>query len=185
MGVRVLLLAGLMSLGGIWLRAEPQSGQGGDPVVAAAAVTSAIITPSTLTFDSNDPDVMATAPTPVTVAITVTDGQPSRSWFLRVRAASPALTGCPVVPASALRLACTSASVSEKHPNNGLGNGSATCGAPVNISTSSQPVASGRLGNRDRVYTVTLQVGFTDGWHYQVPAGSPCSANLSYTFEIQ
>jgi hypothetical protein len=157
----------------------------GAVIMALPSILSMSAVPSSITFVSNDPDVVNLAPIPATVQVTIDNGQPNRRWRLLAQATSATLTGCSAIQTSAVRLSCTSTSVTEKNPNSGLGNGSAACSAAISLSTTPQPVATGGMGNNDRTYTANLSVGFADSWRYPASTGSSCSVNITYTYEVQ
>jgi hypothetical protein len=137
----------------------------------AFAITGTVMAvPSTITFTSPDPDV-----TPVngntTATISWSMNGILNTWTLSVNAAASSFTSCPLVPVSAVKVQCSSATP-------GL-LGSANCaGGTLTLSTSPQTIASGTQGLSGTT-TVTVMFTFTDAWKY--PANSSCSLSLTYT----
>jgi hypothetical protein len=147
------------------------------PMVTSLSAMSA--TPATIQFTANQPGTG----TPVagnssaTVTWKINGGASGNTWTLSVYANSTAFTGCTTVPASAVGVSCSTASVT------GAG-ATATCtsGGPFTLPTSSpgQQVASGNEGNSSsHTYTVVLTYKFTDSWEFI--ANTSCPLTITYT----
>ncbi len=138
-------------------------------------ITGPIISPSTITFSSPDPDVTPTNASSLATIQWTMSGKRNGAWSLSVKALSPSLNGCPAVPVSAIQFQCTSWSASD---------GTGSCpsrSAP--LSTGSQIVASGGQEGNPGMHTVTISFTFSDAWKY--PASSSCSVQLIYTIDAQ
>ena len=134
-----------------------------------------IATPAAIRFTATDPDQGAVAGTPATITWTASGGSPFRTWSISVWADRSTLNGCGTVPTSAIRVSCSSATVS-----GGLGNG--VCAAPFSLSGTPQLVASGREGLFFTFsYTVNVNFSFTDSWRYIASNGPSCSLTLTYS----
>ena len=139
------------------------------PMAVIGAVN---VSPSSISFNSADPDV-----TPVNGSTTGTVSWIMNGlfnpWTLTVAAASPSFSGCPAVPVNAVTVRCNSTTP-------GLF-GLATCAAGTfNLSTTPVTIASGvRQGIGFTPFIISLQFTFTDNWKY--PANSSCNLNLIYT----
>jgi hypothetical protein len=114
-----------------------------------------IATPAAIRFTATDPDQGSVAGTPATITWTVSNG-------------------CGTVPASAIRVSCSSATVS-----GGFGNGA--CAAPFSLSNTPQLLASGRQGLFTNTHTVNVNFSFTDSWRYIASNGASCSLALTYS----
>lgn len=153
---------------------------GTDPSIAAvpAAISSLHVFPSAVTLTSTDPDATPVATGNVVVTWNVESGNPSREWSLAINATNSALTGCPGVPLSAIRVVCQSAVIWG-------GNGTAVCTSPFTLSTARQTIAKGREANGSYGYQVTLRTEFIDKWRYIATGPMLCNLNLTYTAEAQ
>jgi hypothetical protein len=133
-----------------------------------------IATPAAIRFTATDPDQGAVAGTPATITWTVSGGSLFRTWSVSVYADRSTLNGCGTVPTSAIRVSCSSATVS-----GGFGNGA--CAAPFSLSGTPQLVASGRQGFFTNTYTVNVNFSFTDSWRYIASNGPSCSLTMTYS----
>lgn len=152
--------------------------------LAATVIPSKSATPSTITFNANDPDSPSVAGnTTATITFATNGGSYLRTWNVRVRATSVNFAGCPsTVPVSRVMVTCGGVSItggSSAHP------GSGSCSASSSLSTSLQTVASGMEANNGTgypIYTIMLSFTFLDSWGYiAVPSGAPCTINLNYS----
>ena len=132
-----------------------------------------IATPAAIRFTATDPDQGAVAGTPATITW-VTDRGSNNFWSISVNADRSTLNGCGTVPTSAIRVSCSSATVSG-------GGGTGTCAAPFSLSGTPQLVAGGREGSSTRTYTVNINFSFTDSWRYIASNGPSCSLTLTYS----
>jgi hypothetical protein len=138
-----------------------------------ASITGPIVTPATITFVSPDPDA-SPANGNATATITWTmNGKKKSDWQLTVQAATPALTACPTVPASAIAFTCSAATLS----GNGRPRGGCASGT-FPLSTQPQAIASGNRQGGNASATAVVSFAFTDAWRY-VPH-SACSIDLIY-----
>jgi hypothetical protein len=137
-------------------------------------------TPATIQFTANQPGTG----TPVagnssaTVTWTLTGGVRNNTWTLSVYANSTTFTGCTTVPASAVGVSCSSATVT------GGSGATANCqsGGPFTLPTTApgRQVASGHEGNAaSSPFTVVLNYQFTDSWSYI--ANASCPLTITYT----
>ena len=147
------------------------------PLVTTLSAMSA--TPASITFTANQPGTG----TPVagnssaTVKWTATGGTKGNTWTLSVYADSTTFIGCTTVPASAVGVSCSSATVT------GTG-ATAACetGGPFTLPTTApgQEVASGNEGNTSsHTFTVVLSYQFTDSWEFI--ANTSCPLTITYT----
>jgi hypothetical protein len=139
---------------------------------APALISGLTATPGTVTFAATDPDLGSVSGTSSTVTWTALGGLPVQTWTLSVQAPASAFSGCATVPVSAVTVSCSSASAT------GIG-GTATCGGPFTLSTSSHQVASGAEGTASGTYTVKIAFSLADSWKYV--AASACTLILTYT----
>jgi hypothetical protein len=144
-----------------------------------AAVTGSVsVTPSTITFNSPDPDTTpVSGSTAGTVMWSMNGG--NLGWSMTVSAAAASFTGCPAVPLSAVQFSCGSVT-----PGGG-GNPNGSCSAGTfTLSTTPQTIASGtKQGNGSSPFSATVTFTFTDAWKY--PASSSCSIQLNYSVTAQ
>ena len=135
----------------------------------AASITNASVTPQPLQFAASDPDLGSDpANSPATVSW-VLSGPHTVAWTLTVSAAASSFSGCGTVPVSAITVRCASVS-----------GGPGTCGAPFQLSTEPQTVASGRQTTANPLMAVIINFTFQDSWQYIAGSNSPCTLNLSY-----
>ena len=141
---------------------------------ATTQIHSVSVTPAAITFPANDPD-LASVPGNVsgTVTFRTTGGALDRTWRVDVQATATNMANCPsTIPVSKIRVSCVSAT-----SDNG---GTASCGAPFDLSTTAQTIASGTEGTGNATpYVVTLNFSFQDSWRY-IATTSPCTVNLTY-----
>lgn len=146
------------------------------PVFAAATrLHNLSVTPATILFAANDPDI-PTVPGNVTatIAFRTTGGDNQRSWRVDVQATGGGnLANCPrPVPVSRIRVTCVSATA-----DNG---GTGACAAPFNLSNIPQMIAGGTEGTGNASpYAIIVNFSFQDSWQY-IATNSPCTVNLSY-----
>jgi hypothetical protein len=132
-----------------------------------ATVSNGTVTPSSVTFTANNPDLSVTgAPATTTVAFKVT-ANPA-AFTVHVLALTPNFTGCNTPPASAVTVSCSSAS-------------GVTCAGATALSSSGNgttiATGSGSHGNASFVLTYNFQ----DSWKYQQGASCPISTQIIYT----
>ena len=145
------------------------------PFVAAGAVGTITASPSTITFTATDPDLgSVSGSSPATVSWTVSGGNNNNNWTLTVQAVGTSFSGCGTVPASAVTVACSSATVSG-------GSGTGVCSGAFQLSTVPQQAAGGNEGNGSRSYTATLNYTLVDSWRRVAALSPPCTLTLTYT----
>ena len=134
-------------------------------------------TPSTVPFTANNPGSTIAGSTVATVAWNITQGSNGKLWTLSAGTTSPSFSGCATVPASAVSVKCTSASVD--------GGGQTSAGCNVTSFTTlpntlpGLPVASGNTGNASsHNYTVVLSYQLADSWRY---IANTCPLTVTYT----
>lgn len=133
--------------------------------------------PSTLTFTSSDPDVVATSPL-ATIFVNMTGPIGGKPWNLKVQASSSTLGNCASVPTSAISAVCGSFA-----PGGNGNNPTGACAGSFPLSTSLQTVASGVQGDGGSdTFTITMTYRFTDAWKYPGATSPACSLSLSYQF---
>jgi len=142
----------------------------------ATSVNSMSATPATIQFTANNPGSAVAGNSSATVSWTISGGASGNTWTLSVYANSATFTGCSTVPASAVGVSCTSASVT------GTG-ATASCqaGGPFTLphTAPGQRVASGNEGNSNsHTYTVVLNYQITDAWKY---IANTCPLTITYT----
>ena len=145
----------------------------------AAAVTGSVtVTPSTITFNSPDPDTTPVSGSTVGTVMWSMNGG-NVLWSMIVSAAAASFTSCPAVPLSAIQFSCSSVT-----PGGG-GNPNGTCSAgTLTLSTTPQTVATGtRQGNGSAPFAATVAFTFTDAWKY--PASPSCSIQINYSVTAQ
>lgn len=145
--------------------------------IPLATLSTMSATPATIQFTANDPGSAVAGNSTATVKWTVTAGVRNNTWTLSVYANSTTFTGCTTVPASAVGVSCSSASVTSG------GGATATCqsGGPFTLPTTApgQQVASGHEGNANSsTFTVVLNYRFTDSWEY---IANTCPLTITYT----
>jgi hypothetical protein len=143
------------------------------PALAATQIHNQTVSPVTITFLGNDPD-SPTLTVPVTVTFRTTAGANNKTWQLDLQATSGAnMASCPsTIPVSKVQVSCTSTSVT----NGGTG----VCGAPFNLSTGLQTIASGFEGTGNATpYTVVINFTFNDSWRY-IATNTSCTVSLNY-----
>lgn len=144
-----------------------------EPVVGNAAVL-----PPGLRFRATDPDLPAVqADSQATATWQIKGGRPGGAWALTVQTGSAAFTGCARVPVRAVTVRCIVAAGSA-----GRG-GSATCGAPFQLSNQPQVIATGSQGVGDARYTVTIRFSFQDEWQYAGAVNPQCTLDLNYVIQ--
>lgn len=143
-------------------------------LMAQAQLGPIIAQPAAIRFTATDPDQGSVAGTPATITWTVFSGHNNRTWSISAYADRNTLNGCGTVPASAIRVSCSSATVSG-------GSGIGACAAPFSLSGTPQLVASGHQGSSTRTYTVNVNFSFTDSWRYIASNGPSCSLTLTYS----
>lgn len=135
-----------------------------------------------MTFTSTSAGTVNTMGT-ATLAINIDSKSKANPWSFTVRATSATLGGpgaCSTVPVGAVQVSCSSPVA---NGNAGAFDGTASCSAPVTLSTASQTVASGiqsSKGGPADSYQVTLTFTFADDWRYAATLGTPCTLNLTY-----
>jgi len=148
------------------------------PSVAMLTTVSMLrVSPSTIPFTANSPGSTTAGGSVATVAWNVSGGKKHRTWTLSVGTSSSIFSGCKTVPESAVRVMCTSATVT------GGGQASAGCNA---TSFATLPntlpglrVASGNEGNTSsHNYSVVLRYEIVDSWRY---IANVCPLTVTYT----
>lgn len=139
-----------------------------------ATVSNLAVSPTSMTFVATDPDLVTVTGPATTVTWQVAGGTGSATWTLKVAASASTFAGCATVPASAVTVSCTSATV-------GGGGGNGTCGGAVALSTTPTQIASGKEGGGTRDYTVTLGSTLADKWKYIATQTPSCTLTLTYT----
>jgi hypothetical protein len=135
-----------------------------------------VVTPSSLTFSSPDPDSMiASASSSATWRLRFANA--TRTWQLRVNATSASVSNCGQVPLTAFRVSCNAVNVAK--------GGTGVCSGPIVLSDSPQTVASGNQGDHNYNSTADIQVQFVDSWQYPAKVSPACSLILAFTVEAQ
>jgi hypothetical protein len=150
-----------------------------DGPIPLATLSTLKATPATIQFTANQPGTG----TPVagnssaTVTWTLTAGVRNNTWTLSVYANSTTFTGCTTVPASAVGVSCSTATV----PSTGGATANCQSGGPFTLPTTApgQQVASGHEGNASSsAFSVVLNYQFTDSWQY---IANTCPLTITYT----
>jgi hypothetical protein len=148
-----------------------------DSPIPMTTLSAMSATPTTIQFTANNPGSAVAGNSSATVGWTTTGSANGNTWTLSVYANSATFTGCAIVPASAVGVSCSSASVTNK-----TGSASATCqsGGPFPLPSTApgQQVASGDEG-KSGTFTVVLNYQFTDSWQYI--ANTSCPLTITYT----
>lgn len=140
------------------------------------------VSPSTITFTSpsaGTANLMGTA----TLSIDIASKSKASPWSFTVRSTLATLGGpgaCSTIPVSAIQVSC---SAPVANGNVGAFDGTISCPAPVNLSTTPQTITSGiqsSKGGPADSYQVTLTFTFFDDWRYAATLGTPCTLNLTY-----
>lgn len=149
------------------------------PGAAQTRIAQFVITPTQLSFTAIDPDQGGPAPQSTAATFRLLGPNVQSPWTLYVESESASMSGCGSIPASALKVTCTSAS-----HDSGNNSGKAYCAAsPVAVSTSRAVAAYGNQGNRDHNVRVDLQVTMADSWRYQAALSPSCTISLRYTVD--
>lgn len=146
-------------------------------LAANGTITGPTVTPSSVSISSPDPD-SSTGGGTASVRWGMS-GNVKGTWSVAVQAASSSLANCPAIPASAIKVQCTSFTA-------GSGVQGSCASGSFTLSTSSQTIASGPgegNGGAGSQSTINLSLSFTDDWKYT--ASSLCSVQLSYTVTAQ
>jgi hypothetical protein len=144
------------------------------PVAPRATIHNAAAAPATISFTATDPDLGSfLGSSPATLSWATPDGNRQNPWTLKVAASTPSFTSCSTVPASAVRVSCSSVSSG----TNGQ------CGPAFQLSTALNQIASGLQGNGNESYSVTITFTLADSWRYVAEQSPPCTISLSYTID--
>ena len=138
-----------------------------------ASTFNVTVTPSVVTFQATDPDTSpaVAGSSPATVSWTY-NGSWFANWSLTVQAPSAIMTNCPGIPASAITVACNTASAGFL--------GGANCAAAFPLSTAPQVVASGTEGVLSSSYQVQISYTISDAWKRVAQLSPSCSLSLTY-----
>ena len=144
-----------------------------DAPLAPISINNAVAAPSTISFTATDPDLGNFAgSSPATVSWTTNGGNILRTWTLSVAASTANFASCSTVPASAVRVSCSSVSGG----TNGL------CGSAFQLSTTSRQIASGLEATAGgSPYSVIITFTLADSWRFVAEQSPPCTLSLSYT----
>ncbi len=136
-----------------------------------------IVTPPSVTFNANNPDLMPVASGGTGTLVTwQNQGGSAGSWALAVQANAVRFVNCPTVPVSAVTVWCASATAN--------GSKSGNCRPPFALSLAPQVVAGGSQGGGSMAYAVTLNFTLSDDWKYVAETSPLCSLSLSYTATV-
>jgi len=154
-----------------------QSLSSADSPIPLATPGTISATPATIKFTANNPGSAVAGSSSATVGWSITGGVSGHTWTLSVYANSATFGGCTTVPASAVGVSCSSATVT------GTG-ATASCqsGGPFTLPTTApgQQVASGNEGSySSHTYSVVLNYQFADSWEYI--ANTSCPLTITYT----
>jgi hypothetical protein len=163
------LLATILLAAGPRVTAKTEAAAPQLPPLPATTITSASVTPGTISFNTSNPDSQPVVNGSATATVTwQTANSLLQKWTLAVSA--PASFGsCGTVPASAVTVTCGTVS-------GGFGG---TCGGATTISTTPVQIASGYEGIGTGTYTVALTFTLQDSWKYI--ASTSCSLSVTYT----
>jgi hypothetical protein len=129
--------------------------------------------PGTISFQANNPDLgVVSGSSPGNLTWMLLGGSPLQNWTLSVQAGSSTFVGCATIPISAVRVNCSSATVSG-------GGGTGGCSGSFPLSTTSQQVAGGNEGDGTNSYSVLMNFTLDESWRYK--ANSTCTLNLTYS----
>jgi hypothetical protein len=141
--------------------------------LAMGTLGSLSASPGTISFQASNPDLgIVSGSSPGNLTWVLLGGSPLQNWTLSVQAGSSTFIGCPTIPISAVRVSCSSATVS------GSG-GTGGCSGSFPLSTTSQQIASGNQGDGTNSYSVLMNFTLDESWHYK--ANSACTLNLTYS----
>jgi len=132
--------------------------------------------PATIQFTANNPGSAVAGNSSATVGWTTQGGTSGNTWTLSIYANSASFVGCTTVPASAVSVSCSSASVT-----GGKATASCQSGGPFTLPSTApgQQVASGDEGNSgNHSYTIGLSYQFTDSWEF---IANTCPLTVTYT----
>jgi hypothetical protein len=156
----------------------------GSSLLWAINVTSLTATPGTITFNANTPGSnIAGNPPSAIVTFSITSSSHS-NWTLSAGSTASTFTSCPTVPASAVQVECTAASVSP----GGAGANASCAVTGFTALPSTLPglqVASGKepMDGSTKNYTITLAYQLADSWKYV--ANAMCPLTVTYTANAQ
>jgi hypothetical protein len=136
-------------------------------------ISGAAAAPSTINFTATDPDLGSfSGSSAATVSWNTTNGLLINTWTLSVAAAAASFTTCATVPASAVKVTCSSVT----------GGTGGTCGAAFQLSTTSHQIASGSEATlATSPYSVVINFSLADSWRYIAEQAPSCTLSLSYT----
>ena len=147
-------------------------GQGGVIAASAAVIENVSVTPSTLTFNSANPDSGAAISNPVTLNFSVRNGDRNAPWSVTISAAAAPSGSCAAVTPFNLTAACESVQ--------SQGTASGSCAQPFTLSGIPQVLASGAQGNNRRDFAIVLRFRFVDNWTIKPTGASSCDLNINY-----
>lgn len=129
--------------------------------------------PGTISFQASNPDLgIVSGSSPGSLTWMVLTGSRLQNWAVSVQAGSSSFVGCPTIPISAVRVNCSSATVSG-------GGGTGGCNGSFPLSTTPQQVAGGTEGDGSNSYSVMMNFTLDESWHYK--ANSTCTLSITYS----
>lgn len=141
--------------------------------LSMATIGSLSASPGTISFQASNPDagiVSGSAPGNLTWMLLA--GSQLQNWTLSVQSGSSTFVGCPTIPISAVRVNCSSATVSG-------GGGAGGCSGSFPLSTTPQQIAGGTQGDGTNSYSVLMNFTLDESWRYI--ADSTCTLTLTYS----
>jgi hypothetical protein len=167
LSIAVLLAA---AAGNPVLPVRPRAVTATPKAAAAPATVYMLATPATITFQATNPDNPLVAGNSAATVYAFYNASKAQAWNISVQASAAKFTNCSTVPASAVTVTCSSVS----------GGAKASCGTAVNLSTTSQIVASGTEAAGQTLYNVNLTFTLTDSWKYIAELSPQCTVSLTY-----
>ena len=141
--------------------------------LAFGTLGSVSATPGTISFQATNPDLATVSgSSPASLTWIVLSGSHLQNWTLSVQAGSSAFVGGPTIPISAVRVNCSTATVSG-------GAGTGACSGSFPLSTIAQQIAGGAEGDGTNSYSVSLNFTLAESWRYV--ANSACTITLTYS----
>jgi len=145
--------------------------------VAFGTVGLITIAPQSVTFQARNPEAGTVASSsPASLSWVVSSGSHALNWTVSIQATDSSFSNCPTLPVSAVRVNCSSASVSG-------GSGTGSCSGSFPLSATLQQLAGGVQGDAVNTYTVTISFTLAESWRYI--AKSSCTLNLTYSINAQ
>jgi hypothetical protein len=141
--------------------------------LAMGTLTLLTATPGAISFQAVNPDVgMVSGSSPGNITWMVLIGSHLQNWTMSLQAGSNSFVGCPSIPISAVRVSCSTATVSG-------GGGTGGCSGSFPLSSTPQQIAGGAEGDGANLYSVFINFTLAESWRYV--ANSACTLTITYS----